>query len=267
MPKNEIYTACLILIGNELLSGRTQDKNLAVIAKGLNDMGIRMMAAHVIPDVRETIIQTINTVRAEYDYVFTTGGIGPTHDDITTECVAKAFGVETYVDSETAQLLRARVESRGEEMNDARLRMATFPVGAELLKNEISVAPGYKLENVFVMAGVPKIMQMMFEEAKSHLKGGETVKSRGIAIDLGEGTIADPLANLQDRYPMLDIGSYPQMRENVGFRVSLVLRGIDEEILDQAHAELMAILADLGGKPIEEDPEKSQGSAEPDING
>ena len=159
------------------------------------------------------------------------------------------------------------MESRGEKMNEARLRMATFPVGAELLKNEISIAPGYKLENVFVMAGVPKIMQMMFEEAKSYLQGGEAVKSRGIAIDLGEGTIADPLANLQDRYPMLDIGSYPQMRENVGFRVSLVLRGVDEEILDQAHAELMAILSDLGGNPVEEDPEKSQGSAEPDVNG
>ncbi len=264
MSDKRVFTACLILIGNELLSGRTQDKNLAFIAKGLNDMGIRMRAAHVIPDIRQTIIDTVNEARAAYDYVFTTGGIGPTHDDITTECVAAAFGVDTYVDPETADLLTKRVEARGEVMNDARLRMATFPAGAELLKNEVSAAPGYKLENVFVMAGVPRIMQVMFEEAKAHLQGGETVKSRGAAIDLGEGTIADPLSELQDCYPMIDIGSYPQMRQGVGFRVSVVLRGTDEDMLDQAHGELMQMLRDLGGNPKEEDPEKSQGAAEPE---
>ncbi|MEK9683878.1 MAG: molybdopterin-binding protein [Rhodospirillaceae bacterium] len=264
MSQKNVFTACLILIGNELLSGRTQDKNLSFIAKSLNDMGIRMRAAYVIPDVRQTIIDTINKVRGDFDYVFTTGGIGPTHDDITTECVAAAFGVGTFIDAETADLLTKRVEARGEVMNDARLRMATFPVGAELLKNEISVAPGYKLGNVFVMAGVPKIMQMMFEEAKRHLQGGEKVKSRGIAVDLGEGTIADPLADLQDRFPTLDIGSYPQMRQGQGFRVSLVLRGTDEFLLEEAHTELMQILRELGGSPVDEDPEKSQGSAEPE---
>lgn len=264
MSDSPVVTACLILIGNELLSGRTQDKNLPFIAKGLNDLGIRLRAAHVIPDVPETIIETVNHARATYDYVFTTGGIGPTHDDITTECVAAAFGLETYIDKDTADLLTARVEARGEVMNDARLRMATFPVGAELLKNDVSAAPGYKIENVFVMAGVPRIMQVMFAEATPYLKGGVTVKARGAAIDLGEGTIADPLAKLQDKYPEIDIGSYPQMRQEVGFRVSVVLRGTDEEMLDIAHAELMQMLRDLGGNPVAEDPEKSQGSAEPE---
>jgi len=264
MNKNRVYTASLILIGNELLSGRTQDRNLSFIAKGLNELGICISAAYVIPDVRETIINLVNEVRAKYDYVFTTGGIGPTHDDITTECIAAAFGVGTYVDEETANLLAKRVESRGETMNAARLRMATFPDGSELLKNEVSAAPGYKLDNVFVMAGVPSIMQLMFKEAKKYLKGGETIKSRGAATDLGEGTIAAPLEKLQKRYPMIDIGSYPQMRKNVGFRVSIVLRGTNEDILNRAHEELMAFLHDLGGNPIAEDPQSTQGSAEPE---
>ena len=264
MTETRIYTASLILIGNELLSGRTQDKNLTFIAKGLNEIGISMLAAYVIPDVRETIINLLNEVRTKYDYVFTTGGIGPTHDDITTECVAAAFGVGTYVDEETAELLTKRIQARGEIMNPARLRMATFPQGSELLKNEVSAAPGYKLENVFVMAGVPRIMQLMFREAKKHLRGGQIIKSRGAVTDIGEGTIAAPLAELQKRYPMIDIGSYPQMRQNVGFRVSIVLRGTNEHILNRAHEELMGFLHDLGGNPIEEDPQATQGSAEPE---
>ena len=264
MADSKIVKACLILIGNEILSGRTQDKNLAFIAKGLNEVGIQMGAAYVIPDIPETIIDLVNKTRAEFDYVFTTGGIGPTHDDITTECVAAAFGVGLYKDPETVAAMTKRVEERGEVMNDARLRMATFPIGAELLKNEISVAPGYKLDNVFVMAGVPRIMQMMFGEAKKYLTGGSKVLSRGLAIDLGEGTIADSLSALQDRYPDIDIGSYPQMREDRKFMVSLVLRGRDQGRLDEAHAETMQAMRDIGGSPVEEDPETAQASAEPE---
>jgi len=264
MAESKIVQACLILIGNELLSGRTQDKNLAYIAKGLNEQGIQLGAAHVIPDVPDTIIDLINKARAEYDYVFTTGGIGPTHDDITSECVAAAFGVGMYQDAETVALMTERVEARGEVMNDARLRMATFPEGAVLLKNEISAAPGYKIENVFVMAGVPRIMQTMFDEAKKHLDGGSKVLARGLAMDLGEGTIADALTALQDRYPDIDIGSYPQMRDDRRFMVSVVLRGRDAEQLDQAHAETMQAMRDLGGNPLEEDPETAQASAEPE---
>lgn len=264
MTENKSVTACLMLIGNELLSGRTQDKNMAFIAKGLNEMGIQLRAAYVIPDIRETIIETLNKARAEFDYVFTTGGIGPTHDDITSECVAAAFGVGMFRDPDTVKLMTERVEARGDVMNEARLRMATFPVGAEMLKNEISAAPGYKIENVFVMAGVPRIMQAMFGEAKQHLTGGQKVMARGLAIDLGEGTIADGLAGVQARYRDIDIGSYPQMREGVGFRVSIVLRGTDEDMLERAHADVMQVMRDLGGNPVVEDPDKSQSAAEPE---
>jgi len=253
-----------LLIGNEILSGRTQDKNLPFIAKGLNEMGIQLRATYVIPDIRDTIIETLNKARAEFDYVFTTGGIGPTHDDITTECVAEAFGVGLFRDPATVKLMSDRVEARGEVMNEARLRMATFPEGAVMLKNEISAAPGYMIENVFVMAGVPRIMQAMFGEAKQHLTGGQKVLSRGMAIDLGEGTIADGLAGVQARYRDIDIGSYPQMREGVGFRVSLVLRGTDKEKLERAHADVMQVMRDLGGNPVVEDPDKAQSTAEPD---
>lgn len=264
MSEGKTVTACLILIGNEILSGRTQDLNLAFIAKGLNALGVQMREARVIPDVRETIIETLNECRAAFDYVFTTGGIGPTHDDITSECVAAAFGVGMYRDAATVELLAARTRQRGQEMNEARLRMATFPEGAELLKNEISAAPGYKIGNVFVMAGVPRIMQAMFEEAKQHITGGSRVMSRGLVVDLGEGTIAEGLALVQARYRDIDIGSYPQMRQRVGFRVSVVLRGTEAENLDRAHAEVMQVMRDLGGNPVEEDPERAQASAEPD---
>ena len=264
MTETKTVTACLMLIGNELLSGRTQDKNLAFIAKGLNAMGIQLRAAYVIPDIRETIIETLNKARAEFDYVFTTGGIGPTHDDITSECVAAAFGVGMFRDPDTVKLMTDRVEARGDVMNEARLRMATFPEGAEMLKNEISAAPGYKVENVFVMAGVPRIMQAMFGEAKQHLTGGQKVLARGLAIDLGEGTIADGLAGVQARYRDIDIGSYPQMRGGGGFRGSIVLRGTAADMLDRAHADVMQVMRDLGGNPVVEDPDKSQSAAEPE---
>ncbi len=264
MSEEKTVTACLILIGNEILSGRTQDKNLAFIAKGLNELGVQMREVRVIPDIRKTIVDTLNECRAAFDYIFTTGGIGPTHDDITSECVAEAFGVGMYRDPDTVELMTRRTKERGQEMNEARLRMATFPEGSELLKNEISAAPGYRIENVFVMAGVPHIMQAMFQEAKQHLTGGHRMLARGLVVDLGEGTIAEGLALVQARSRDIDIGSYPQMRQQVGFRVSVVLRGPDGDVLDRAHTEIMQIMRDLGGNPVEEDPEKAQASAEPE---
>ncbi|MDC0033514.1 competence/damage-inducible protein A [Alphaproteobacteria bacterium] len=264
MSEEKIVTACLILIGNEILSGRTQDKNLAFIAKELNELGVQMREVRVIPDIRKTIVNTLNECRGAFDYIFTTGGIGPTHDDITSECIAEAFGVGMYRDPDTAALLTRRTEERGQEMNEARLRMATFPEGSNLLKNEISAAPGYRIENVFVMAGVPRIMQAMFREAKQHIAGGHRMLARGLAVDLGEGTIAEGLALVQERFRDIDIGSYPQMRQQVGFRVSVVLRGPDADILDRAHGEIMQIMRDLGGDPVDEDPEKAQASAEPE---
>ena len=264
MPDHNTVTACLILIGNEILSGRTQDRNLAFIARELNELGVQMREARVIPDDRRTIVETVNACRAAFDYVFTTGGIGPTHDDITSECIAEAFGVGMVRDSDTVELLTRRTRERGQEMNEARLRMATFPEGAQLLRNDISAAPGYRIGNVFVMAGVPRIMQAMFEEAKQHIAGGRRMLARGLAVDLGEGTIAEGLALVQARYREIDIGSYPQMRQQVGFRVSVVLRGPEAEALDRAHAEIMQIMRDLGGNPVEEDPASAQGSAEPE---
>ena len=253
MAEKDKVTACLILIGNEILSGRTQDKNLSFLAAGLNEIGIQMLEARVIPDVRQKIVDTVNECRAEFDYVFTTGGIGPTHDDITSECIAEAFGVGMYRDQSIVDLLNSYMKGRGRsEMNEARMRMATFPDGATLIKNEVSAAPGYKMGNVFVMAGVPRIMQAMFEDAKVHLDGGKKVQARGLVVDLPEGTIAEPLSLVQGRFNGVDIGSYPQMRE-VGFRVSVVARGTDPRQLDEVIQELMKSLRDIGGNPIEED--------------
>jgi molybdenum cofactor synthesis domain-containing protein len=264
MADKDTVTACLILIGNEILSGRTQDKNLNFLATGLNEIGIQMREARVIPDIREKIVATVNECRAEFDYVFTTGGIGPTHDDITSECIAEAFGVKMYRDQEIVDLLNSYMKNRGNsEMNEARMRMATFPEGAVLIKNEVSAAPGYMIENVFVMAGVPRIMQGMFQEAKAHLEGGKTVQARGLAVDLPEGTIAEPLALVQARFKEVDIGSYPQMRE-VGFRVSVVARGTDPDRLDQVISELMQILRDIGGNPEEEDLNTAQSTSHVD---
>jgi molybdenum cofactor synthesis domain-containing protein len=264
MADKDIVTACLLLIGNEILSGRTQDKNLNFLASGLNEIGVQMREARVIPDIREKIISTINECRTEFDYVFTTGGIGPTHDDITSECVAEAFGVGMYRDPEIVDLLNSYMKNRGNSgMNEARLRMATFPEGAVLIKNEVSAAPGYLIENVFVMAGVPRIMQAMFEEAKSHLKGGKMVQARGLAVDLPEGTIAATLALVQERFEKVDIGSYPQMRE-IGFRVSVVVRGTDPVLLDQAMSDLMQLLRDIGGNPEEEDLATAQSTSHVD---
>ena len=264
MADKDTVTACLILIGNEILSGRTQDKNLNFLATGLNEIGIQMREARVIPDIREKIVSTVNECRAKFDYVFTTGGIGPTHDDITSECIAEAFGVGMYRDPEIVDLLNSYMKNRGNsQMNEARLRMATFPQGAVLIKNEVSAAPGYMIENVFVMAGVPRIMQAMFDEAKARLKGGKTVQARGIAVDLPEGTIAEPLALVQARFKEVDIGSYPQMRE-VGFRVSVVARGTDPDRLDQVITELMQSLRDIGGNPEEEDLATAQSTSHVD---
>ena len=264
MADKDTVAACLILIGNEILSGRTQDKNLNFLAVGLNEIGIQLREVRVIPDVREKIVATINECRAEFDYVFTTGGIGPTHDDITSECIAEAFGVGMCRDQEIVELLNSYMKGRGNsQMNEARLRMATFPEGAVLIKNEVSAAPGYMIQNVFVMAGVPRIMRAMFQEAKVHLKGGKSVRSRGLVVDLPEGTIAEPLALVQARFKEVDIGSYPQMRD-VGFCVSVVARGTDPDRLDQVLGELMQSLRDIGGNPQEEDLSTAQSQSHVD---
>ena len=241
-------TACVLIIGNEILSGRTQDVNLNYIAKRLAECGVRLAEARVIPDQEAAIIDAVNACRAAYDWVFTTGGIGPTHDDITAECIAKAFGVGLEQNAEARALLERQYRERNIELNEARLRMANMPRGAELVDNPVSGAPWFKLGNVFVLAGVPSIMQAMFESAVEHIPGGVPLRSRTVVAYLPEGTLAGPLKELQGEYPDVDMGSYPFYR--VGrFGSNLVLRAADEDRLDEAVKKLVARVDQLGGEP------------------
>ncbi|MEM7170291.1 MAG: molybdopterin-binding protein [Pseudomonadota bacterium] len=243
---DQAVTACLLIIGNEILSGRTQDKNLGYLAERLNDWGVRLMEARVIPDVPETIIATLNEVRVRFDYVFTTGGIGPTHDDITSECVARAFGLPHGLHPEAHAILQAHYAPG--ELNEARLRMAKTPEGATLIENPISKAPGFQVENVFVMAGVPAIMQVMVDSLRNRVTGGAPMLSRTIKVGLPEGGVAADLGALQDDFPDIEIGSYPYYHQADGYGVRLVLRGTDAARLDQAVERLDDIIGRLGGK-------------------
>src|SRR5438552_13402058 len=203
----QTVSACVVIIGNEILSGRTQDANLAFLAQGLNDAGVRLREARVIPDDTATIIATVNEVRAKFDYVFTTGGIGPTHDDITSQSVADAFGVPLVVHPEAKRILESHYPPGG--LNEARMRMAQVPEGAVLLPNPISRAPGFRIGNVFVLPGVPQIMQAIFNELKHRLRGGAKLYSRNVSCTLGEGAIAKDLGVLRARSGDLEVGSYP----------------------------------------------------------
>jgi molybdenum cofactor synthesis domain-containing protein len=247
-PPPAMVSACVLIIGNEILSGRTQDANLAFLAQGLNEAGVRLKEARVIADDRDTIIGTLNEVRAKFDYVFTTGGIGPTHDDITSASVAQAFGVPLILHPEAKRILESHYPPGG--LNEARLRMAQVPDGAVLLPNPISRAPGFRIQNVFVLPGVPQIMQAIFNELKHRLKGGAKVLSRSVSCTLGEGAIAKDLGLLQERYDDLEIGSYPYFRRS-DFGVTLVVRGTDRERILAAIAELKALIRTLGGDPQE----------------
>jgi molybdenum cofactor synthesis domain-containing protein len=251
MTEEKIVTACVLIIGNEILSGRTQDANLAYIAQGLNDVGVTLREARVIPDIAGVIVATVNEVRAGFDYVFTTGGIGPTHDDITSECIARAFGVPWTLHPEIHGLLLDYYRDRPGELNEARLRMAHTPEGAALILNPVSRLPGFRIGNVFVMAGIPRVMQGMFDSVKHDLKGGRPMLSRSIACHLPEGVIAKGLGEIQGRYPDLDIGSYPFYRRSE-FGTSLVLRGRDAARLAAGTEEVVALVRDLGGAPVEE---------------
>jgi molybdenum cofactor synthesis domain-containing protein len=245
-------TACVLVIGNEVLSGRTRDANIQFLARGLGNLGIPLREVRIIPDVPETIIGTVNEVRTKFDYVFTTGGIGPTHDDITSECVAAAFGVPW----EHHPIAWPRMEAsyKPGEFNAARQRMATMPRGASLIENDISVAPGFQLENVYVLAGVPKIMQSMFEWLAPRLQGGAKIESRAVHVfGLPEGVIAEGLAAVQARYPDLDLGSYPFYR-STGGGVALVAKGPDGEAAERAIAEVTELISGFGKTPIAGEP-------------
>jgi molybdenum cofactor synthesis domain-containing protein len=239
-----VTTAAVLVIGNEILSGRTQDANTNFLAKRLTELGVRLMEARVVPDIEAEIVTAVNALRGRYDYVFTTGGIGPTHDDITVDCVAVAFGVPVIVHPEAKHLLEAYY---GESVNAARLRMARAPEGAELIENPVSVAPGLKLENVFVLAGIPRIMQAQFESLRHGLVGGPPLLSRALTVALPESVVARGLGALQERFAQVEMGSYPFQRGG-RFGTSLVLRSSDPELLDRAAEELEALVRGLGGE-------------------
>jgi molybdenum cofactor synthesis domain-containing protein len=244
--------ACLLVIGNEVLSGRTQDVNVKFLATRLGEIGLPLREVRIIPDVAGTIVATLNDVRARFDQVFTTGGIGPTHDDITSECVAAAFGVPWEPHPEAWARLDRHYKPG--EFNTARQRMATMPRGATLIDNPVSIAPGFSIGNVHVMAGVPRIMQAMFETLAPRLAGGPPVMSRAVhAAGLPEGRLAEGLAAIQARFPDLDLGSYPYYREGGG-GVAIVAKGTEGAASEAAIAEVTALMRRLGAVPIEGEP-------------
>jgi molybdenum cofactor synthesis domain-containing protein len=240
-------TAAVMIIGDEILSGRTQDTNLNFIAKYLGTYGVDLAEARVVPDLKDEIIAALNFLRAKYDYVITTGGIGPTHDDITADCVAEAFGVELYEHPEIIEMMRSRWQG---ELNAARRRMARVPVGGSLVKNAVQGPPGFQIENVFVLAGVPMVMRGMMDDVVPRLRTGAVVIARTVRVEgAGEGVIAEPLANLAKAHPDLSIGSYPFFGPQ-GYGSNLVVRGRDGELVERTVVDLMEALADIGAKSI-----------------
>ena len=237
-------TAAVLLIGDEILSGRTKDKNLGFLADYLTAIGIDLKEARVVSDQEEEIVAALNALRHRYSYVFTTGGIGPTHDDITADAVAKAFGVEIGHDPRAVEILLAYFKEMGREPNEARMRMARIPKGATLIDNPVSKAPGFQMGNVFVMAGVPKIMNAMMDDVAKRLTRGVPMLSRNVEFRGGEGDAAKPLGEIQKAFPMVVIGSYPFQAAD-GFATNLVLRSRDEAALEQALAAVRKMAQDL----------------------
>ena len=233
----EATTACVLIIGNEILSGKTQDRNLQFMGEAFARLGIKLAEARIIRDEPETIIAVVNECRANHDYVFTTGGIGPTHDDLTAESIARAFGVALVRNEDAAN----RIASGGRELNEARLKMAMIPEGASLIDNPISHAPGFRIENVFVMAGIPKIARAMFEAVEPELSGGAPILSDSVDIYASEGDIAAPLDGIARRYADLEIGSYPFSRDG-RYGASIVVRGTGRNRIAAALGEIRTAL-------------------------
>jgi molybdenum cofactor synthesis domain-containing protein len=239
---SEIVTAGLLVIGDEILSGRTKDKNIGFTAEYLTAIGIDLKEVRVVPDDEPEIVTALNALRARYTYVFTTGGIGPTHDDITAEAVAKAFGVAIDYHPQALEILRARLAQVGGVMNEARMRMARMPVGAELVLNKVSAAPGFRIGNVIVMAGIPQIMQAMLEFVTPQLKTGAKMLSETVRADCREGDIGTELGAIAKAHPDVIIGSYPFLDENRTANAHVVIRSRDAKNLAVVKAEVAAML-------------------------
>jgi molybdopterin-biosynthesis enzyme MoeA-like protein len=245
---DKIVTAAVIIIGNEILSGRTQDTNLRDIAVTIGAWGIRVTEARVIPDVESTIVAVVNEVRARHDYVFTTGGIGPTHDDITAASIAKAFDLPLVEHPVIGALIRKR--EAPPEIMAARLRMAMVPEGAGLIDNLTGGPPGFSIGNVYVMAGIPAVMRSMLGTLANKLTGGAIVQSQSVVAYLAESVIADPLRQIQDQHPNFDLGSYPFSRDG-RYGTVLVARGTDAAVLEIITDKIKAMIVAAGGTPEE----------------
>ena len=244
-----IVTGCMLVIGNDILSGRTQDTNLAHLAKVLNELRVRLVAARVIPDIEDVIVNTVNECRAKFDYIFTTGGIGPTHDDITAVCMAKAFGVEVIRHPEIEAVIRRREASA--EVMESRFLMARVPEGSKLIDNPTGGPQGFQIDNVFVMAGVPSVMQAMASTfSDKQIKGAKPVRSRSVGAYLGESAVAGALEDIQNQHPEVDLGSYPFYREK-GYGTNLVMRGTDEAELEVVKSKVGEMIKSFGAEPFD----------------
>ncbi|POF31647.1 competence/damage-inducible protein A [Roseibium marinum] len=241
---DNVVTAAFLVIGDEILSGRTKDRNIGFAADYLTSIGIDLKEARVVPDEREEIAAAVNALRARYDYVFTSGGIGPTHDDITAECIAEALGVPLILDPRAVAILEAHYPPG--QFTPARQRMARIPQGADLIENKVSKAPGFKIGNVYVMAGVPAIMQAMMDAIAPTLATGKKMLSETVPADMPESRIAERLAAIQDTHPQTLIGSYPQA-DNGKFTTQIVIRSRDEAILKAAAEDVAKAVAELSG--------------------
>ena len=250
MSKDRVWTAALVVIGDEILSGRTQDKNVAQIALWLNDHGIRLAEVRIIPDDMERIAATVNELRAAHDYLFTTGGIGPTHDDITVDAIAAAFGVPVIVHPEARKILEDYYRDRPGALTESRLRMARTPQGAELLANPSSGAPGVRLGNVFILAGVPHIAASMLAALTGKLEGGRPVVSVTVGARAPESDVADLLRETEDAHPGVAIGSYPFFKDG-RYGANFVIRSEDGDLARTTGEELSHKLRDAGYEPVE----------------
>jgi len=242
----EGVTAAVLVIGDEILSGRTKDKNTGYIAEYLTGIGIDLKEVRVVADDEAAIVAAVNALRNRYTYVFTTGGIGPTHDDITADCIAKAFGVTIDVDPRARAMLLQRIAEK--DLNEARLRMARIPAGADLIVNKVSSAPGFRIGNVFVMAGVPTIMQAMLDEVAPTLKTGAKMLSVSVRADLREGDIGTELGNVAKAHPDAIIGSYPFFDEKLGPNTNVVIRARDPSQLGAAKTAVESMLVRIRGE-------------------
>jgi molybdenum cofactor synthesis domain-containing protein len=250
MAATRTWTAALAVIGDEILSGRTQDRNVAQVALWLNDQGIRLAEVRIVPDTIERIAGTVNALRSQYDYLFTTGGIGPTHDDITVDGIAAAFGVGVIIHPDARRILEAYYRDRPGGLTEARLRMARVPQGAELIPNPTSGAPGVKIENVYILAGVPHIAASMLEALTGKLEGGRPVVSVTVGARVPESDVADLLRETEVANPGVAIGSYPFFNDG-RYGANFVIRSEDGELARRTGEELSMRLREAGFDPVE----------------